>query len=77
MKSDNKLLKSLGDVIRSRRSKLDYSQEKFAEVVGLHRTYIGGIERGERNITILNLEKIAEKLDTRVSALLSEAENQG
>jgi transcriptional regulator with XRE-family HTH domain len=46
------------------------SQEGFADLVGLHRTYIGSVERGEKNISFINLYKIAEKLQTSLSDLL-------
>lgn len=39
------------------------SQEDFAEVLGFHRTYIGGLERGERNLTLKSVERIAERLE--------------
>lgn len=65
---------SLGDVIRSRRSALGYSQESFAERVGLHRTYIGAIERGERNLSLHNLVRIADALGLSLSELVAEAE---
>lgn len=48
------------------------SQEKLAEIANLHRTYIGMIERAEKNITLLNIEKIANALDTKISSLLNE-----
>jgi transcriptional regulator with XRE-family HTH domain len=65
-----KLLLSLGEIIREKRKALDYSQEGFADLVGLHRTYIGSVERGEKNISFINLYKIAEKLQTSLSDLL-------
>jgi transcriptional regulator with XRE-family HTH domain len=65
-----KLLLSLGEIIREKRKALGYSQEGFADLVGLHRTYIGSVERGEKNISFINLYKIAEKLQTSLSELL-------
>ena len=56
-------LQRLGDAIRARRKALGYSQEAFADVVGLDRGYMGGIERGGHNVTLLNLLKIVSKLD--------------
>ena len=46
------------------------SQESLGEKAGLHRTYIGMIERAEKNITLLNVEKIAQALDVRIQDLL-------
>ena len=53
-------LKSLGDSIRAQRKKLDISQEDFAELCDLHRTYIGQIERGEKNISFSNVLRVAK-----------------
>lgn len=69
-----KLRTSLGNTIRARRSKLGYSQESFADFVGLHRTYMGDIERGERNVSLQNLVRIADALGVRLSQLMTEAE---
>jgi len=51
---------------------MGYSQEKFADVCGLHRTYIGSIERGERNVSLQNIVKIAQALKITPSELLSD-----
>ena len=48
------------------------SQEKLAELVGVHRTYIGMIERAEKNITLCNIEKIANALNISISKLLED-----
>lgn len=52
------------------RLKLGLSQEGLAELAGLHWTYIGGIERGERNVSLMNIVKIAKALRTTPSLLL-------
>jgi transcriptional regulator with XRE-family HTH domain len=52
-----------GRTLRSRRAKLGVSQEEFADPCDLDRTYVGGIERGERNISLVNLEKLAKALN--------------
>ncbi len=52
-----------GKNIRQLRLKQGFSQEKLAERAELHRTYIGAVERGERNITLVNAEKIAKALN--------------
>ncbi|HTS08986.1 MAG TPA: helix-turn-helix transcriptional regulator [Candidatus Eisenbacteria bacterium] len=62
----------LGQAIRKRRLALGLSQEKLGEKADLHWTYIGGIERGERNVSLVNIVKIARALRTRVSELLAD-----
>ena len=56
--------------IRVQRS---YSQEQLADKSGLHRTYVGSVERGERNISIDNMERLAIALDVEVKDLLNES----
>jgi transcriptional regulator with XRE-family HTH domain len=55
--------------IRKCRLKKGYSQEKLAELTGLHRTYIGSVERSERNISVNNLEIIANALEVEITQL--------
>lgn len=65
------LQKVLGKRIRELRQKKGFSQESFADHCGLHRTYMGGIERGEHNLTIQTALTIARGLSITVSKLLS------
>ena len=58
-----------GKSVRARRNRLGVSQEEFADLCGLDRTYIGGIERGERNVALVNIEKIARTLRLSLSEL--------
>lgn len=58
-----------GRALRVRRRKLGVSQEEFADMCGLDRTYVGGIERGERNVALVNIEKIARALKISPSEL--------
>ena len=60
----------LGKTIRDLRKELGISQEGLAERSGLHRTYIGGVERGERNVSLENIVCIAKALKTSPSGLL-------
>lgn len=71
---DKKLLLEIGSKIRFRRKQLSFSQEKLAFLCELDRTYIGSIERGERNISIINLAKISSSLDLKLDQLTSEIE---
>lgn len=66
--------KSIGVAIYELRNSYKMSQEKLAELSGLHRTYISDVERGNRNITIVSLSKIANALHVSLSQLLREAE---
>lgn len=58
--------------IRAERGRLGISQEELAERTGLHRTYIGSVERGERNVSIDNVERIARGLGVQPQDLLSD-----
>ncbi len=64
--------RKLGDRIRKLRSRKGWSQEQFAAVSGLHRTYIGAVERGEKNLTISTLHTLARTLDTSIAQLFRE-----
>ena len=64
--------KPLGLAIRKRREKLGLSQEELAERAGLHWTYISGIERGIRNISIVKLHRVAIGLGVRVRDLVKD-----
>jgi transcriptional regulator with XRE-family HTH domain len=59
-----------GERIRDFRKQAGMSQENLAEVCGLHRTYIGSIERGERNVSLLNIVALARALRVKPSELL-------
>lgn len=68
---DKTLLEKVGDRIRASRVQSGLSQEKLAFACELDRTYIGSVERGERNISVINLNKIAKALDVPLAALLN------
>jgi transcriptional regulator with XRE-family HTH domain len=57
------LQRAVGRNLRAYRVNRGLSQEAFADVLGVHRTYMGGLERGERNLTLKSLERIAERLE--------------
>jgi len=65
----------LGNRVRELRRKQGFSQESFADHCGLHRTYMGGIERGEHNLTIQTALTIARGLGITVSNLLADIES--
>ncbi len=65
----------MGRSLRAYREDKGLSQEAFADELGVHRTYMGGIERGERNLTLKSLERIAERLELDPLALLCPAES--
>ena len=63
------ILKIFGNRVRELRKSKSYSQEELAYKANLHRTYIGMIERAEKNITLLNIQKIAKALDVKIKDL--------
>ena len=67
---ETKILKALGKAIREARTKKGWSQEKLAEETGLHRTYIGSVERGERNIGAINIIALMTALEVTANELL-------
>ena len=66
--------KAFGAALRERRAVLGLSQESLAARAGLDRTYVGGLERGERNPTLRVIWQLAESLDVPASQLLAHAE---
>lgn len=70
------LREKLGRAVRRLRSGAGYSQERFADACGVHRTYIGSVERGETNISLDNIERIARTLRLTPSRLFAEAESE-
>jgi len=66
----NTLTKIFGENLKKIRKSLGLSQEKFADLISIHRTYVGAIERGERNITLKILEKISKVLKIQPYKLL-------
>ena len=68
------LREKLGKTIRRLRTEAGFSQESFADASRFHRTYIGSVERGETNISLDNLERIARTLKVSVAHLFAEAE---
>lgn len=71
-KPSHRITRILADNIRMFRKLNGLSQEGLADMCNLHRTYVGSVERGERNVTLSTLEVIAEALDVSVEKLLIE-----
>ena len=66
------ILIKFGETVRNLRQSKQISQEQFADLCGLHRTYISDIELGKRNVSLENIEKIAKALDLTISQLFAE-----
>jgi len=66
------ILIKFGNKVRKERLKLKLSQERLAAKAGVHRTYIGMIERAEKNITLENIEKVAKALNLKLSDFFSD-----
>ena len=73
---DDDILKRFGLTIKRLREKKGISQEKLGEISNLHRTYIGMIERAEKNVTLKSIEKLARALEMEISEIFVEMENQ-
>jgi len=71
MQSKEEILIKFGERVRFYRKQKGLSQEQLAFKADLHRTYIGMIERAEKNITLINIEKIAVALNVEISKLFS------
>ncbi|MBX7106640.1 MAG: helix-turn-helix transcriptional regulator [Gemmataceae bacterium] len=61
-----------GDAVRTRREKLGLTQEDLAEKAGIHRTYLSDVERGSRNVSLVNIERLARGLGLRIGDLFAE-----
>lgn len=70
------ILKALGQRVRELRKKKGFSQEAFADITGVHRTWMGAVERGERNLSFHNLVLISKALGITLSQLLSGLEKK-
>ena len=70
MRIKENILKDFGSKVQSHRERIGISQERLAEMANVHRTYIGTVERGETNITLYNMYKLADALGINVKELL-------
>jgi len=71
MRSDEDITVRFGKRVRELRTKLEISQEALADLCRLDRTYLSGIERGKRNVSLRNIEIIAKALDVSISKLMT------
>lgn len=69
---EGELQRAVGRNLQRHRRSQGLSQEDFAEMLGFHRTYLGGVERGERNLTLRSVERIAERMGVAPLDLLHE-----
>jgi transcriptional regulator with XRE-family HTH domain len=76
MRADEHLILTVSAVLRDRRESLGMSQSELGLASGLHRSYIGDLERGSRNLALKNLCRLAEALDLTPSKVLSLAERK-
>lgn len=74
-KKKSHILVKFGQQVRLERMKRHLSQEQLADMAGVHRTYIGMIERAEKNITLENISRLANALDLKIHALFKHIEN--
>jgi transcriptional regulator with XRE-family HTH domain len=70
MKNNSAILIKFGERVREIRTQKGLSQEQLAHTANVHRTYIGMIERAEKNITLINIEKIANALGVNINELI-------
>lgn len=68
---EGELQRTVGENLRRLRTERGLSQEAFADELGFHRTYVGGVERGERNLTLRTVERLAEILAVEPLELLT------
>lgn len=78
MIDENKIKERFGKVLKKVRVAKGYSQEGLAELSGLHRTYISEVERGDRNLSLINIVKLCDSLDVTTSSFfeIMEQENE-
>jgi transcriptional regulator with XRE-family HTH domain len=71
--ANDSALTAFGSTVRALRQERGFSQEALADAAGIDRSYMGGIERGEHNVALINIQRIAVALDVTVAALMRAA----
>lgn len=74
MQDEKELQRAFGLAVRRARERLDVSQDMLAELADLHRTYVGSVERGERNVSLINIAALAKALRTTPAKLMADCE---
>ena len=74
MDRDTKIKAEFGKALRKFRTAAGISQEALADLAGIHRTYVGDVERGERNISLINMMRLAGALRVRLGQMIQEME---
>lgn len=75
MKADERTQIAFGKALRKNREAVAISQEELAARAGMNRTYVGDVERGERNVSIVNMQKLAKALKVNLSVIVAEMES--
>ena len=73
-KGKSDIRERFGFAVKSRREELDLTQEDLADKAGIHRTYLSDIERGSRNLRLINIERVGDALSLSLSELLAQVE---
>jgi len=71
--SEHPELIEFGKAVRSTRLEMGISQESLADIAGIDRSYMGGVERGEHNLALINIKRIANALKTPISSVMKKA----
>jgi transcriptional regulator with XRE-family HTH domain len=71
--SEHPELIEFGEAVRSTRLEMGISQESLADIAGIDRSYMGGVERGEHNLVLINMKRIANALEVPISSVMGKA----